>query len=85
MRDEVWFPFDPALAGTEQLDAVPIMHTETVREQLIEEGYSVDATGLVEVRIANVGAGYSRVYKLGRWAERPAPVLPSRRRRHAAK
>jgi molecular chaperone DnaK (HSP70) len=83
--DEVWFPFDPALASTEQLDAVPIMHTEAVREQLIEEGYSVDATGLVEVRIGNVGSGYSRVYKLGRWAERPAPVLPSRRRRHAAK
>ena len=83
--DEIWFPFDPALAQSEHLDAVPIAHTVAVQDQLVEESYSVDATGLVEVRIGNSTADYVRVYKLGRWAARPAPVTPSRRRRHAAK
>jgi hypothetical protein len=83
--DEVWFPFDPALSATEYLDAVPIMHTDAVREQLVEESYSVDATGLVEVRISNLASSYSRAYKLGRWAARPAPVVASRRRRHSSK
>lgn len=84
MWDEVRFPFDPRLAEEEHLEGSAVQRADTVRDQMVEEGYSVDATGIVEVRISNVSSGYSRSYKLGRWAAKAAPVVPGRRKRARA-
>jgi hypothetical protein len=60
-----------------------VQRTEAAGRELIEESYSVDATGLVEVKISNLTAGYSRIFRLGRWAARPDTVSPARRRSRA--
>jgi hypothetical protein len=60
-----------------------VTHTDAVRDQLIEESYSVDATGLVEVKIGNLTSGYSRSFRLGRWAAKPDTLVPGRRRKRA--
>ncbi|MBC7928752.1 MAG: Hsp70 family protein [Bryobacteraceae bacterium] len=77
--DEIRFPFAPWLAAASDLDEIPVEHVDA--DQMIEESYSVDATGSVEVRIGNQTSGYSRTYRLGRWASKSAPVTPGRRRR----
>jgi hypothetical protein len=82
--DEIRFPFDPALASEASLDAAGVSHSEAAPHQTIEESYSVDATGLVEVKISNLSAEYSRTYRLGRWAAKPTPIVPARRRRARA-
>jgi molecular chaperone DnaK (HSP70) len=82
--DEIRFPFDPALAGAEELESTVVAHSDAVRDQCIEESYSVDATGLVEVRISNLSSGYSRVFRVGRWADKPETVVPGKRRRARA-
>ena len=82
--DDIRFPFDPALAGADRLDTAAVTHSDAVSDQLIEESYSVDATGLVEVKISNLSSDYSRAYRLGRWAERPETVVPGKRRRARA-
>jgi molecular chaperone DnaK (HSP70) len=81
--DDIRFPFDPALAGAEELAGAAVTHTDAVRDQLIEESYSVDATGLVEVKIGNLTSGYSRSFRLGRWAAKPDTLVPGRRRKRA--
>lgn len=79
--DEIRFPFDPALRDSDQLELAVVNHSDAVRDQMIEESYSVDATGLVEVKISNLTSDYSRAFRLGRWADKPETVTPSRRRR----
>ncbi|MDZ4800193.1 MAG: Hsp70 family protein [Bryobacteraceae bacterium] len=78
--DEIRFPFAPWLADEASLDSVPVEHNHGVAGQLIEESYSVDAAGTVEVRISNLTSNYSRVYRLGKWAARSEPVRPGKRR-----
>jgi molecular chaperone DnaK (HSP70) len=82
--DEIRFPFDPSLASEPSLDSTVVSHSDAAGHQTIEESYSVDATGLVEVKISNLGADYSRIYRLGRWAAKPAPIVPARRKRARA-
>jgi molecular chaperone DnaK (HSP70) len=82
--DDIRFPFDPVLANAENLDSAAVSHSDAVRDQLIEELYSVDATGLVEVKISNSTSGYSRAFRVGRWADKPETVVPGRRRRARA-
>jgi molecular chaperone DnaK (HSP70) len=82
--DEIRFPFDPALASEPSLDTTAVSYSGAACNQLIEESYSVDATGLVEVKISNLSADYSRTYRLGRWAAKPAPIIPARRKRARA-
>jgi molecular chaperone DnaK (HSP70) len=79
--DEIRFPFAPSLSGRGLLDDVRVEHSDEANAQLIEESYSVDATGSVEVKISNLTADYSRTYKLGKWAAASAPITPGRRRR----
>ncbi len=81
--DEIRFPFAPWLASEENLDSVPVENTDQVAEQLIEEAYSVDAAGTVEVRISNLSSDYSRVYRLGKWAAKSEPIRPGRRSRRS--
>ncbi|MBC7928223.1 MAG: Hsp70 family protein [Bryobacteraceae bacterium] len=79
--DEIRFPFDPSLSNEADLQDVPVAHMRGIAEQLVEESYSVDAAGNVEVRIGNLTSNYSRVYRLGKWAAKSEPVRPGRRHR----
>jgi hypothetical protein len=83
--DEIRFPFDPSLAGTTQLDGLGVQHTATVETQSIRERYLCGPSGAVEVEISNVTAGYTRRYRLGRWAGKDAAVVvPGRRKKSKA-
>jgi molecular chaperone DnaK (HSP70) len=66
--DDIRFPFDPALAGLPDLGGVQVSRNPAAAQQLIEERYTAEATGAVAVRISNLTAGYSREFRLGRWA-----------------
>jgi hypothetical protein len=73
--DEIRFPFDPQL---DDIDETPVQHLDRVRHQTIEEKYVCDAGGAVTVTIRNDTAGYSRDYRLGRWAAKEAPITPGK-------
>jgi molecular chaperone DnaK len=78
--DEILFPFDPALRDA-ALENVAVERCGVAAGQRIQESYTCDAAGSVTVSIANLTAGYSRQYRLGRWSGKPAVVKPSARRR----
>jgi len=79
--DAILFPFDPSLQDT---DAAEVEHSAAARSHEVQETYSIDASGTVTITIANLTAGYDRVYRLGRWASKDAPVTPAKpRMRHA--
>jgi len=62
---DVLFAFDKALAESGMdLRAVPIRRIEG-RGPLVQEMYSLDAHGFVEVTIRNLDAGYETVHRLG--------------------
>jgi molecular chaperone DnaK (HSP70) len=79
--DQILFPFDEALSGVEDLSASPVARLEWAPPREIREEYSCDASGAVSVKISNVTSGYSRDYRLGRWAVQQAPLVPGRKRR----
>jgi molecular chaperone DnaK (HSP70) len=81
--DEIRFPFTPALSGRSDLSSVDVSHDEEAPRQTITETIACDASGSVIVTLANVTAGYSRSYPLGRWGPRAMPMTPARRRRDA--
>ena len=61
---EVMFPFDPSLCtGEEDIATTPIRRMASPGP-LVEEWYSIDVHGMVEVRISNLDAGYERVFRL---------------------
>jgi molecular chaperone DnaK (HSP70) len=81
--DEIRFPFDPALAGHQDLDLIPITRSAAASGQTIEERYTADSSGSIQVRIRNATAGYERSYTLGKWSSKRAsatPLRPGRRR-----
>jgi molecular chaperone DnaK (HSP70) len=81
--DEIQFPFDPAL---EDAESAPVEHSAAAQSQEVEETYSIDASGTITITIANLSAGYDRIYRLGRWAAKDAPVTPAKARmRHATR
>ena len=75
--DDIQFPFDPALRDSENAEVV---HSAAARSQEIEESYSIDASGTVTITVSNLTADYERVYRLGRWASKDAPVTPAKTR-----
>jgi len=79
--DEVYFPFDPRFREANELNSVPVRHSTTAETQEIEERYSCSSSGAVEVEISNKSAGYSKQYRLGRWAEKAAPITPGRKKK----
>ena len=83
--DEILFPFDPALAETRQLEAMPVEHSDRAAIQQIEEQYACDAAGVVTVTIRNLTSHYGREYKLGRWSGKPAVVSPAVSRKRSRK
>jgi molecular chaperone DnaK (HSP70) len=81
--DAIQFPFDPALLDSEGAE---IAHSPAARSHQIEETYSIDASGTVTITITNLTAAYNRVYRLGRWASKDAPVTPAKARmRHVTR
>ena len=65
--EDVRFPFDPSLFSVDDLAEVPVIRADREHEQYVTEEYACDASGRIQVRIANVTAGYSREYHLGNW------------------
>jgi molecular chaperone DnaK (HSP70) len=84
--DEIRFSFDPSLGRQHDLSAEQVSHHPLAAQQEIEELYSCDAAGGVSVTISNLTAGYSREYRLGRWAASPEAIVPGKKKsRRAAK
>jgi molecular chaperone DnaK len=83
--DEIRFPFDPALRDAVDLAGAPVNRSAEAARQQIEESFECDASGAVAVIISNLTSGYSRAYRLGRWAVAGEPVAPGKRRKPAAK
>jgi molecular chaperone DnaK (HSP70) len=79
--DEILFPFDPELQNQRDLTTTPVVRSENVRAQEVEETYLCDASGGVTVNIANISASYERSYQIGQWAARTPPIVAGRRRR----
>jgi len=63
--DEILFPFDPALRGVENLKDASISHSPD-HSRLVEEVYSCDHNGIIEVEIKDAANGFSRCYTLRR-------------------
>lgn len=81
--DDIQFPFDPALRD---LESAEVAHSPAARSHTVEETYAIDASGTVSIHIANLTANYERVYRLGRWAAKDAPITPAKpRMRHMAR
>ena len=74
--DEIRFPFDPALAGLQNLARCEVSHSTVAPLQTIEERYAAEAHGGVTVTITNLTAGYNRSYRLGKWASQVSAVTP---------
>jgi molecular chaperone DnaK (HSP70) len=83
--DDICFPFEPSLQHKADLSGVAVTRREQVSRPEIEERYACDASGTLMVTITNVSEGYSREYRLGRWAAASAPVIPGRKRKSAPK
>ena len=61
--DEIYFPFDPELQNEKQLEDVSVARTP-LGEQLIEEIYTCDQKGIIEVEIFDHTTRYRRGYRL---------------------
>lgn len=59
---EVRFPYDPALQHGGSLDDVPVERRH--EGSLIEETYTIDPHGIIEVQIADLDTGYRQVHAL---------------------
>ena len=81
--DDFRFPFDPALAGEANLEAVHVGRSDSAPWQEIEEAYRCDSSGRLEVEVRNHSSSYGRTFRLGRWAASDKQVKPGRRRRRA--
>jgi molecular chaperone DnaK len=62
--DEVFFPIDPELRTETQLGAAQIRRTDCGASQIIEERYTCDSFGMIEVMIADRTTAYEKKYGL---------------------
>ena len=83
--DDIRFPFDPALAGQEDLSQVAVTHSPEAAGQHVEESYSCDAGGRLQVFVHNHSSDYGRTFRLGRWASDGGRVTPGKRSKPRAK
>jgi molecular chaperone DnaK (HSP70) len=63
--DEILFPFDPQLRGVEDLKGASVSHSRD-HTHIVEEVYSCDHNGIIEVEIKDAANGFSRRYTLRR-------------------
>ena len=61
--DETFFPYDPVLQSSEDYQTAEVRRGKRYGN-LIEETYSCDANGVIEVEIADVTNGYRRKFRL---------------------
>ncbi len=61
--DQVFFPFDPQLAGSE-LNEVAVQSWRGQPDTIIEEQYRCDARGMIEVMISNEATGLVRRFAI---------------------
>ena len=78
------YGFDPALSEAADLQSVSVAHAPEVEDQCIRERYVCNPSGSVEVEISNTTSGYTRRYRLGRWAGKDAPIVPGKKRKSKA-
>jgi Hsp70 protein len=83
--DEIRFPFDPSLRNQPDLSGLPVMRMESALPLEVEESYACNPDGTVTVSIRSLSDGFSREYKLGRWAGEGAALVPGRRKKAATK
>jgi molecular chaperone DnaK (HSP70) len=67
--DEIRVAFDPKLRGSADLTEQPIRRYAPLPELLVEEEYTCDANGDVEVRIRDQITQQTNEYRLGRWSK----------------
>jgi molecular chaperone DnaK (HSP70) len=63
--EEIFFPFTAELEYSLDLSAVPVQRTPP-KEEIIEEIYSCDEHGIIEVRIVNLSTNHQRTARLHR-------------------
>lgn len=61
---EIYFPFHPALRDADDLDRRPVGSLPGDHDIKIEEQYTCDAQGVMEVTLRNRTHGYKRTYRL---------------------
>jgi hypothetical protein len=61
--DEILFPFDPALQSDNGLKQTQITRGQQYGT-VVEETYSCDSNGIIEVEIADAANQYSRRFRL---------------------
>ena len=62
---DIYFPYDPALADREDLPALADERRPDLHDLEIAERYTYAADGTIQVQIENVSRGYARTYALG--------------------
>jgi molecular chaperone DnaK (HSP70) len=67
--DEIRVAFDPRLRDSADLTDQPVRRYAPSQELLIEEEYSCDANGDVQVRIRDKITQQTNEYRLGRWSK----------------
>jgi molecular chaperone DnaK len=65
--DEIFFPFTPELQQETQLAHVPVTRTRPA-EHLVEEVYSCDEHGIIEVEVINHATRHQRRFMLHKTA-----------------
>ena len=61
---EILFPYTPDLLNHRNLASVRVQRDSTVASHDVEEVYRCDATGVVEVTIADRTTGYARTFRV---------------------
>ena len=61
--DEIYFPFDPALRDETDLSVIPVVRASGLHN-LIEETYTCDSNGIIEVEIKDLTNHFSRSFML---------------------
>jgi molecular chaperone DnaK (HSP70) len=67
--DEIRVPFDPMLRHAADLSDQPVRRYAASQELVIEEEYTCDANGDVEVKIRDKVSQQSNEFRLGRWSK----------------
>lgn len=60
---EILFPFDPALQAGDSLKRTPVTRGQHF-DNLIEEVYSCDANGIIEVQVSDLTSGFAQRFRL---------------------
>jgi molecular chaperone DnaK (HSP70) len=74
--DEIRVPFDPKLRDSADLTNQPVRRYAPQQELVIEEEYTCDANGDVEVKIRDKTTQRTNEFRLGRWSKHRKRMKP---------